>query len=156
MHIWVDADACPAVIREILYRAVKRTGLALTLVANSPVRQPPLPGVRSLQVPQGADMADQAILERLQPGDLVITADIPLAAEVIAGGATALNPRGEQYTPANIRERLNLRDFMETMRASGAVSGGPPPLGLRERQAFGNALDRLITAFLSANGAVRQ
>lgn len=152
MQIWIDADACPAVIREILFRAAGRTGLALTLVANGPVRTPPSPRIRSLQVPQGADMADRAILERLQAGDLVITADIPLAAEVIAAGALALNPRGEQYTPANVRERLNLRDFMETMRASGAVSGGPPPLGLRERQAFANALDRILTARQQAAG----
>jgi len=146
MRIWVDADACPGVIRDILYRAVRRTLVPLTLVANSVVQHPTHRLISTLSVPQGADQADQAILDRLQPGDLVITADIPLAAEVIAGGGLALNPRGERYTPDTVRQRLNMRDFMETMRASGIHSGGQAPLGNRDKQAFANQLDRILAA----------
>ena len=144
MTIWVDADACPGVIREILFRAAERTGTRVTLVANQPVRTPPSRLVDSLQVSSGFDAADDEIVRRVEPGDLVITADIPLAAEVMEKGGHALNPRGELYTKDNIRVRLNMRDFMDTMRSSGVQTGGPPPLGQREKQAFANHLDRLL------------
>ncbi|MCC5812582.1 MAG: YaiI/YqxD family protein [Ectothiorhodospiraceae bacterium] len=152
MEIWVDADACPAVVREILFRAAQRTGVQLTLVANQPVRVPPSPSIRALQVSAGFDEADSTIVQRLQPGDLVVTADIPLAAEVIEKGGHALNPRGEMYTPGTIRQRLAMRDFMETMRSSGVHSGGPAGFGQRERQAFANALDRFLAAALKGGG----
>ncbi|NCF11304.1 MAG: YaiI/YqxD family protein [Gammaproteobacteria bacterium] len=142
--IWVDADACPKVIREILFRAAERTGVALTLVANQPLRTPPLAHVRSLQVASGFDVADNEIVRRVQAGDLVITADIPLAAEVIDKGALALNPRGELYTANNVRARLNMRDFMETMRSSGVVHDGPPALSNTDRKAFADRLDRWL------------
>jgi uncharacterized protein YaiI (UPF0178 family) len=145
MHIWVDADACPGPIKEILFRAAERLSLPVTLVANQPLRTPPSRHVRAVQVPHGFDVADNYIVQGLQPGDLVITADIPLAAEALEKGAEALNPRGERYTPDNIRERLVMRDFLETMRSTGQVTGGPPPLGHSDRQAFANALDRLLT-----------
>jgi hypothetical protein len=141
MRIWVDADACPGPIKEILFRAAVRVGLPVVLVANQPLRVPPSPLVTSVQVPRGFDAADSHIVQRVQAGDLVVTADIPLAAEVIARGAHAINPRGERYTPDNIRERLVMRDFMDQMRSSGLVTGGPPPFGQAERQAFANALD---------------
>lgn len=144
MTIWVDADACPGVIKEILFRAAERTGTRVTLVANQPVRTPPSKLVDSLQVSSGFDVADDEIVRRVEPGDLVITADIPLAAEVMEKGGHALNPRGELYTKDNIRVRLNMRDFMDTMRSSGVQTGGPPPLGQREKQAFANHLDRLL------------
>ena len=144
MHIWVDADACPAVIKDILYRAAQRLSIPLTLVANQPLQTPPSPLIRTHRVGQGFDVADRHIAAQLQPGDLVITADIPLAAEVIAKGGDAINPRGERYTPDNIRERLAVRNFMEELRGAGVATGGPPPLGLAERQAFANALDRLL------------
>ncbi len=145
MNIWVDADACPAVIREILFRAAARTGVTLTLVANQPIRVPSWPHIRMLQVPAGFDVADNAITQRLNAGDLVITGDIPLAAEVIEKGGYALNPRGELYSTENIRARLNIRDFMDTMRASGIDSGGPPPLSQTDRKLFADNLDRLLT-----------
>lgn len=141
MRIWVDADACPRVIKEILFRAAERVGVCTTLVANQPIAVPPSRFVRTLQVGAGFDVADNAIVARLQAGDLVVTADIPLAAEVIAKGGHALNPRGEIYTKDNVRERLNLRDFMETLRSSGVRTGGPAVLDARDRQAFANALD---------------
>ena len=141
MQIWVDADGCPRVIREILFRAAQRLCIPVTLVANHPQVTPPSPYIRSIQVPAGFDVADNEIVRRLDPGDLVVTADIPLASEVIAKGGQALNPRGELYTEANIRERLTLRDFMDTLRSSGIDTGGPAALGPRDRQAFGNALD---------------
>jgi hypothetical protein len=144
MRIWVDADACPGVIKEILFRAAERTGVPLTLVANQPVRTPPSRYITSVQVPAGFDVADNEIVGRLSAGDLVVTADIPLAAEVIDKGGRALNPRGELYTAENIRGLLNMRDFMDTMRASGVHTGGPPALGQGDRQAFANALDRLL------------
>lgn len=139
--IWVDADACPVVIKEILFRAAQRTGLGLTLVANQPLSTPPYPNIRALQVAPGFDVADNEIVRRCAEGDLVITSDIPLAAEVIDKGCQALSSRGELFTPSNIKARLTMRDFMDTMRASGVHSGGPPPLGQRERQAFANHLD---------------
>jgi uncharacterized protein YaiI (UPF0178 family) len=144
MHIWVDADACPAVIKEILYRAAQRVGVPLTLVANQPLRTPPSPLIRTVQVRQGFDVADSHIAERMEPGDLVITGDIPLAAQVIEQGGDAINPRGERYTPDNIRERLAMRNFMEELRGAGEVTGGPPPMNQADRQAFANALDRLL------------
>ncbi|WP_231758836.1 YaiI/YqxD family protein [Microbulbifer elongatus] len=142
--IWVDADACPTVIKEILFRAAERTETELTLVANQPVRVPPSKFIRALQVSSGFDVADNEIVQRCSEGDLIITADIPLASEVIDKGATALNPRGEKYSKANIRARLNMRDFMETLRSSGVHTGGPPPLGQQERKAFADQLDRWL------------
>lgn len=145
MDIWVDADACPAVIKDVLFRAAERTGTRLTLVANQPVRVPPSRWIKFIKVAPGFDVADNEIVKRLAPGDLVITGDIPLAAEAIEKGARALNPRGELYSADNIRVRLNMRDFMDTLRASGINTGGPPALSHGERQAFANNLDRLLT-----------
>lgn len=142
MKIWVDADACPAPIKEILFRAAERTGIELTLVANHAMHVPR--HATLLQVPQGFDVADHEITARLAPGDLVITADIPLAAEVIEKGGQALNPRGELYTSDTIRARLSMRDFMETMRASGVATGGPAALSQGDRKNFANCLDRLL------------
>lgn len=139
--IWVDADACPGVIKEILFKAATRTGVAVTLVANQPLSIPRIPNVRQVQVGAGFDVADAEIVKRIVRGDLVITADIPLAAEVIAKGGQALNPRGELYSPDTIRGVLAMRDFMDTMRASGNVGGGPPPLSQANRQAFAGHLD---------------
>ncbi len=139
--IWVDADACPNVVKEILFRAAERTGVAVTLVANQPLRVPRTANVRAVHVSSGFDVADGEIVKRVQAGDLVITADIPLAAAVIEKGADALNPRGERYSPDTIRSVLTLRDFMDTMRASGNVGGGPPPLTQADRKAFANHLD---------------
>jgi uncharacterized protein len=144
MQIWVDADACPGVIKDILFRAANRTGTMLTLVANQAVNVPASQYIRTIRVGSGFDVADHEIVRRVEPGDLVITADIPLAAEVIEKGAHALNPRGELYTTENIRARLNMRDFLDTMRASGVHTGGPSALGPRDRQAFGNSLDRFL------------
>lgn len=144
MTIWVDADACPTVIKDILYRAAERTRTALVLVANQPLRTPPSPWIRSVQVQAGFDVADNEIVRLSEAGDLVITSDIPLAAEVIAKGATALSPRGELLTKENVGARLNVRDFMDTMRASGVQSGGPPPLNTRDRMQFANQLDRYL------------
>ena len=145
MKIWVDADACPVVIKEIIFRAAQRTGVVTTLVANQPIRVPPSPCIRTLQVASGFDVADDEIVKRLAAGDLVITADIPLAAEVIEKGAHALNPRGEMYTVETIGGRLNMRDFMDTMRAGGINTGGPPVLSQSDRQAFANQLDSFLT-----------
>jgi uncharacterized protein YaiI (UPF0178 family) len=144
MKIWVDADACPVVIRDILFRAAERTGIALTLVANQYLATPPFKHITSIQVSAGFDVADNEIVKRCEQGDLVITSDIPLAADVIAKGALALSPRGELYTTSNIKARLTMRDFMDTMRSSGIQSGGPPPMGAREKQSFANHLDSLI------------
>jgi len=145
MHIWVDADACPVVIKEILFRAAQRTGVAMTLVANQPVRVPPSPHIKMLQVASGFDVADNEIVRRVAAGDLVITSDIPLAADVIEKSAHALSPRGELYTLDNIKTRLNMRDFMDTLRASGIHTGGPPTLNQSDRQTFANHLDRFLT-----------
>lgn len=142
--IWVDADACPRVVRDILCRAAQRTGIALTFVANQSIPVPSNPNINAVQVPSGFDIADNEIVRRAVAGDLVITGDIPLAAEVMEKGASALSPRGELFTDNTIRQRLNMRDFMDTLRASGVQSGGPPPLGQRERQQFANALDRYL------------
>jgi hypothetical protein len=144
MKIWVDGDACPVVIKDILFRAAERTGLQLTLVANQPVQVPRSRNIEMLQVKPGFDVADNEIVKRLAPGDLVITGDIPLAAQAIEKGAHALNPRGELYSADTIRARLNMRDFMDTLRASGINTGGPPSLTQSDRQAFANHLDRLL------------
>jgi len=145
MKIWVDADACPVVIKEILYRAAERTGVQLTLVANQALSTPNSSYINTLQVPRGFDVADDEIVKRLAAGDLVITSDIPLASEVIDKGGHALSPRGELHTTENIRARLNMRDFLDTMRASGVDTGGPPALSQRDRQDFANNLDRFLT-----------
>ena len=145
MKIWVDADACPVVIKEILFKAADRTKVHTTLVANQPIHTPRSPFIKSLQVGSGFDVADDEIVKRLEAGDLVITSDIPLAAEVIEKGGMALSPRGELHTEENIKARLNIRDFMDTMRASGIQTGGPPPLNQADRMAFANHLDTLLT-----------
>lgn len=144
MSIWVDADACPRVIKDILYRAADREKIHITFVANQRLSVPPSAFLHTLQVPAGFDVADNEIVRRSEIGDLVITADIPLAAEVIEKGAVALNPRGERYSEATIRERLVMRDFMDTMRASGVQTGGPATLSQRDRQQFGNELDKWL------------
>jgi len=144
MQIWVDADACPNVIKEILFRAAERLEITLILVANQPVRTPPSRFIRSIQVAAGFDVADNEIIRQAEAGDLVITADIPLASGVIEKGAYALNPRGELYTRENIRERLTLRNFMDELRGSGVNTGGPPALDKGDRQAFANQLDRFL------------
>ncbi len=145
MRIWVDADACPKVIKEILFRAAERRQISLTLVANSPLHTPRSTLIKSVRVASGFDVADNYIAARVAAEELVITADIPLAAAVIDKQAYALNPRGEFYTTENIRETLNMRDFMEQMRNIGEISGGPPPLNQADRRAFANALDRFLT-----------
>lgn len=144
MQIWVDADACPVVIKEILYRAAVRSQITLTLVANHALRVPPSPFIKTLQVAGGFDVADNFIVQQVAPGDLVITADIPLASEVINKGGHALNPRGELYTTDTIKERLTMRDFMDQMRGSGIQTGGPAALNQRDRQNFANQLDRWL------------
>jgi uncharacterized protein len=144
LKIWVDADACPVVIKEILFRAAERTQTSLTLVANQYMATPRSRFINAVQVRQGFDVADNEIVKRLESGDLVITADIPLAADVIEKGGHALSPRGEMYTKDNIRQRLNMRDFMETLRASGIDTGGPSALNQSDRQAFANQLDRFL------------
>ncbi len=144
MKIWVDADACPAVIKEILFRASKRTGIKMTLVANHAMRIPPSPHIDFLMVSSGFDVADNEIVKRLETGDLVITADIPLASDAIEKGAVALNPRGELYTVDNIKARLSMRNFMDSLRASGVDTGGPPAFNQNDRQAFANQLDKWL------------
>jgi uncharacterized protein len=144
MKIWVDADACPVVIKEILYRAAKRTNTEMILVANQPLSVPPSPLIRTIQVASGFDVADNEIVMRSEAGDLVVTADIPLAAELIEKGVRALNPRGELYTTENIKARLNMRDFMDSLRGSGIQTGGPKEFSHADRQEFANALDRLL------------
>ena len=148
IKIFVDADACPGTVKEILYRISQRTGIEVILVANQPLSTPRIPTVRSIQVSQGFDVADDHIVTLVKKDDLVITADIPLAAEVIDKGGKALNPRGELYTAANIKARLNMRDFMDSMRNSGVqVGGGPPPLSQRDKMEFANAIDRYLAKF---------
>jgi uncharacterized protein YaiI (UPF0178 family) len=144
VHIWIDADACPGVIRDILYRAADRLHVPLILVANTLLRTPGSAFIRSIQVPAGADVADARIVAEMQAGDLVITADIPLAAQVIEKGGHALNPRGLLYTTDNIAEQLTMRSFMDGLRSSGVETGGPPPLSNSDRQAFANQLDRFL------------
>ena len=144
MKIWVDADACPVAIKEILYRVANRTQTPLTLVANQMLRVPPSPWIKALQVPSGFDVADQRITQEVDAGDVVITADIPLAAAVIAKGAVVIDPRGELLDKACIQERLSMRNFMETLRNSGVETGGPASLSSADKQAFANQLDRLL------------
>ncbi len=145
MRIWVDADACPKVIKEILYRVAKREGIFMTLVANQPLVIPRLENIRSLRVASGFDAADNEIVKRLDAGDLVITADIPLAALVIEKGGFALNPRGELYTADNIHDRLSMRDFMDSLRSTGVETGGPALFSQRDKQTFANQLDRFLS-----------
>lgn len=153
MKIWVDADACPVVIKEILFKAAERTVVKMTLVANHPIRIPSSKNINFMQVTQGFDVADNEIVQRINPGDLIITSDIPLAADAIAKGAIALSPRGELHTEANIRERLNMRDFMDTLRSSGVNTGGQAALNQSDRQAFANQLDKILTQHLQNNRA---
>ena len=146
VKIWVDADACPVVVKEIIFRAAARTGVQVVLVANQAIYAPSSPNIKSIQVARGFDVADDEIVKQLDPGDLVITSDIPLAAEVIEKGGHALSPRGEMHTTENIRARLNMRDFLDTMRASGVdTRGGPAAFSQRDKQSFANSLDRFIT-----------
>jgi uncharacterized protein YaiI (UPF0178 family) len=144
MNIWVDADACPGVIKEILFRAAEREKVSVVLVANQFIKTPPSKYISSIQVKQGFDVADSEIVLRMTPGDLVITSDIPLADEVITKNGCALSPRGELFSPENIKQKLNMRDFMDTLRGSGIQTGGPPPLNASDRQKFANHLDRLL------------
>lgn len=144
MHIWVDADACPKVIRDILFRAAERTQTPLTMVANHPL---PLPGstlIKQLQVPKGFDVADDEIVSRIAPGEILVTADIPLAAEALEKGAQVITPRGEKFDRGTIKAKLTMRDFMDTMRASGVHTGGPATLSPADRQTFANQLDQLL------------
>ncbi len=144
MRIWVDADACPGVIKEILFRAADRVRVELTLVANHPMRTPLSPYVKSMLVGAGFDVADRRIAELVEKGDLVITADIPLAADVVGKGAVALNPRGDLYDEESVGEALAMRNLMDELRSGGMVTGGPAPLGKTDRQAFANQLDRIL------------
>lgn len=144
MHIWVDADACPRPVKEILFRAAERCQVPVTLVANQPLFTPPSKYISTRQVPAGFDVADNEIVQQCKPGDLVITADIPLAAEVVEKQAIALNPRGELYTVENIRERLTMRDMMSELRDSGVQTGGQASFGNKDKQAFANQLDTLL------------
>ncbi len=144
MYIWVDADACPVVIRDILCRAAERKGIIVTFIANQAVPVPRSKWIKSIRVASGFDVADNEIVARLEEGDLVITGDIPMAADAIEKGAVVLSPRGENYNADNIRERLTMRDFMESLRASGVDSGGPPPLSQADRKAFAGKLDKLL------------
>lgn len=144
MQIWVDADACPRVIKDVLFRAAERAQIQTIMVANQLLQLPRSRFVRALQVPSGFDVADAYIVQHLQEGDLVITADIPLAAQVIDAGAHALNPRGELYTSATIQQHLGMRNFMEELRASGVNTGGPAAFSQNDRQAFANQLDRFL------------
>lgn len=145
MHIWVDADACPKVIKEILFRVANRTAIPLTLVANQGLYVPPSPHIRTIQVGRGFDVADDEIVRRVSPGDIVITADIPLAAEAIAKGARVLTPRGEPYTQGTIQAALTMRNFMDTLRSAGVETGGPPALSQADRQEFARQLERLLS-----------
>jgi len=156
MNIWVDADACPVVVKEILYRAADRTQTLVIFVANQFLSVPPSPYIKFQQVPAGFDVADNEIVEQVNPEDLVITADIPLASEVIDKQATALNPRGELYTKSNIRQRLNMRDFMDTMRASGMETGGQAKFSDKDKQNFANELDKYLTRAQKARANLSQ
>lgn len=149
MKIWVDADACPVVIKEILFKAARRTKVQLTLVANQHITIPRADNINMLRVSAGFDVADNEIVKLVASGDLVITSDIPLAAEVIEKGGLALSSRGEMYSSDSIKSRLNMRDFMDTLRSSGIHTGGPPPLSQSDRQSFANHLDRLLTQYVN-------
>ena len=146
MQIWVDADACPREIKELLFRAANRTKIKITLVANQPMSTPSSEYIDSLLVPAGMNVADQRIVELVESGDLVITADIPLAAEVVAEGGQALDPRGELYTDANVGERLAVRNLLDELRGGGQITGGPTSFSAKDRQAFANQLDRWLTS----------
>jgi uncharacterized protein YaiI (UPF0178 family) len=146
MKIWVDADACPGAIKEILFRAAKRTGTQLTLVANQPLRTPSSRFISAVQVAAGFDVADNEIVRRAEANDLVITSDIPLAAEVIAKDVRALSPRGEKFTKGNIGARLNMRDFLDTMRSSGEHTGGPAAFSNADKKQFADQLDRILAS----------
>ncbi len=152
MHIWVDADACPGAIKEILYRAAERLHISMTLVANQPLRTPPSKFIRTLQVMQGFDVADHRIVAELTAGDLVVTADIPLAADALAKGAHALNPRGEMYSEHNIAAALSTRNFMDELRATGVETGGPAPFSAADTRAFARELDRFLQLVVKARG----
>ena len=147
VKILVDADACPVVIRQILFKASERTQTQLVLVANQLINVPKSKFIQSIRVESGFDVADDRIVEMVEAEDLVITSDLPLANDVIEKAAVALSPRGELFTKENIKSRLNMRDFLDTMRASGVHTGGPAPLSQSDRQAFGNALDRILAKF---------
>jgi len=155
MKIWVDADACPVVLREILFKAATRVQVPLVLVANQPIRVPSSEWISAMQVASGFDVADDEIVKRVASGDLVITSDIPLAAEVIDKGALALNARGELYTLDTVKARLNMRDFMDTMRSSGVHTGGPAALSQADRREFSNQLDRILTRYLRQKKAAK-
>ena len=146
MKIWVDADGCPAVIRDILFRAANRTHIQVTLVANQYIKTPPSRFIFQIQVPKGFDVADNEIVKRSEAGDLVVTSDIPLADQVISQGCLALSPRGDLFTKENIKAKLNIRDFMETLRSSGIQTNGPSALTASDKQAFGNRLDKMLAA----------
>ena len=149
MQIWVDADACPRAIKEILFRAAERVRVPLTLVANRLLHVPRSAYLKSIRVPHGFDEADHRIVQLMEPGDLVVTADVPLAADVLERGGHALDPRGRLFTEENIREALAMRDLADQLRSSGVDTGGPPPLDKTDRQAFANRLDRLLTRLLA-------
>ena len=148
MKIWVDVDACPVVIKDILFKAADRVGILVTLIANKSMQIPSSPNIKFVLVSSGLDVADNEIVKKLDAGDLVITADIPLAAEAIEKGGIALNPRGELYTTDNIKARLSMRDFMYTLRSSGVQTGGPSALSKNDRQTFANNLDKLLTKYI--------
>ncbi|WP_233843211.1 YaiI/YqxD family protein [Dyella sp. 2HG41-7] len=152
-QIWVDADACPAVIKEILFRAAERAKIMVTLVANHALPRPSSRFIRSVTVQGGFDVADNEIVERMHAGDLVVTQDIPLAARVIEKGGVAINPRGERYTPENMAERLSMRNFMEELRGAGVQTGGPSAFHMRDRQSFANQLDRWLAQHINRNAS---
>jgi len=153
MQIWVDADACPKMIKEILFRAAERVRIPLTLVANQLLYTPRSLYLKAIKVPRGFDEADRRIVELVQPGDLVVTADVPLAADVLEKGGHALDPRGRLYTEENIQEALTLRDMADQLRSSGVDTGGPPPLDKTDRQAFANKLDQFLSRYQSESGS---
>lgn len=144
LRIWVDADACPGVVKEILYRAANRAQTMVTFVANQMLRVPPSPWIRALQVPAGFDVADARIAQSVQPGDLVITADIPLASQIVALGAHVLDPRGNVLDEGNIQERLSVRNFLDELRSSGVETRGPNAYAAADRQRFANSLDTFL------------
>lgn len=153
MQIWVDADACPNIIKDILYRVAERNKLAVTLVANQYLKTPPSRYISCVQVPAGFDVADNHIAQHAKADDIVITADIPLAADIVKKGAHGINPRGTLYNHSNIKQALTMRNFMEEMRSTGQASGGPPPLDAKDKRAFANTLDRLLTRLSAKNKA---
>ena len=151
MQIWVDADACPRAIKEILFRGAERVQVPLTLVANRLLHVPRSPYLKAMRVPRGFDKADQQIVQLVQPGDLVITADVPLAADALGKGALVLDPRGREFTEENIHEALAMRDLADQLRSSGIETGGPPPHDKTDRQAFANALDQILGRYRSTS-----